>query len=207
MPVSQAYQGIADTVFSGLKGERPAPKPGAIPTSLYPDIQFLPLYHGEGENQRFFCLWSFLWSKTLLCRFRQSGKIQQTPVSQGFAAFHLVLPRIPPRHSQSKRMINGPTFELPFDTGQASSPHPNGRASLLRSPAIIPPARRGCKNYLRCAERFGASLARMPFMASCSWRISPCSFLTLHEAFSSVTTALSATTARLRRSADKSASS
>ena len=109
--------------------------------------------------------------------------------------------------SQSKRTINGPTFELPFDTGQASSPHPNGRASLLRSPAIIPPARRGCKNYLRCAERFGASLARVPLMASCSWRISPCSFLTLHEAFSSVTTALSATTARLRRSADKSASS
>ena len=40
MPVSQAYQGIAGTVFSGLKGERPAPKPGAIPTSLYPDIHF-----------------------------------------------------------------------------------------------------------------------------------------------------------------------
>ena len=40
MPVSQAYQGIAVTVFSGLKGERPAPKPGAIPTSLYPDIHF-----------------------------------------------------------------------------------------------------------------------------------------------------------------------
>ena len=38
MPVSQAYQGIAVTVFSGSKGERPAPKPGAIPTSLYPNI-------------------------------------------------------------------------------------------------------------------------------------------------------------------------
>ena len=49
------------------------PKPGAIPTSLYPDIQFPPLYHGEGENQSFFCLWSFMWSKPLLCRFRQSG--------------------------------------------------------------------------------------------------------------------------------------
>ena len=40
MPVSQAYQGIAVTVFSGLKGERPAPKSSAIPTSLYPDIHF-----------------------------------------------------------------------------------------------------------------------------------------------------------------------
>ena len=36
----QAYQGIADIAFSSSKGERPAPKPGAIPTSLYPDIHF-----------------------------------------------------------------------------------------------------------------------------------------------------------------------
>ena len=110
MPVSQAYQGIADTVFSGLKGEHPAPKPGAIPTSLYPDIQFLPLYHGGGENQRFSCLWSFMWSKPLLCRFRQSGEIPQTQVSQGFAAFRLAPFRIPPRHSQTRRDTN---FAIP----------------------------------------------------------------------------------------------
>ena len=82
------------------------PKPGAIPTSLYPDIQFLPLYHGEGENQRFFCLWSILWSKPLLCRLQQPGKVPQTQVLQGFAAFRLTLSRIPPRHSQSKRATN-----------------------------------------------------------------------------------------------------
>ena len=82
------------------------PKPGAIPTSLYPDIQFLPLYHGGGENQRFFCLWSFLWSKLLLYRFLQSGKILQTQVPQGFAAFRLALFRIPPRHSQTTRATN-----------------------------------------------------------------------------------------------------
>ena len=85
---------------------RNAPKPGAIPTSLYPDIQFLPLYHGGGENQRFSCLWSFMWSKPLLCRFRQSGEIPQTQVSQGFAAFRLAPFRIPPRHSQSRRATN-----------------------------------------------------------------------------------------------------
>ena len=39
MPVSQAYQGIAVTVFSGLKGERPAPKAGALPTALHPVIK------------------------------------------------------------------------------------------------------------------------------------------------------------------------
>ena len=32
VPVSQAYQGIAVTVFSGLKGERPAPKPMSQPS-------------------------------------------------------------------------------------------------------------------------------------------------------------------------------
>ena len=47
-----------------------------------------------------------MWSKRLLCRFRQSGKIQQTQVSQGFAAFRLTLSRIQPRHSQSKRATN-----------------------------------------------------------------------------------------------------
>ena len=54
----------------------------------------------------FSCLWSNMWSKPLLCRFQQLGKIQQTQVSQGFAAFHFVSSRIPPRHSQSKRATN-----------------------------------------------------------------------------------------------------
>ena len=82
------------------------PKCRALPVELHPDIQFLPLYHGGGENQRFFCLWSFLWSKPLLCRFRQSGEIPQTKVSQGFAAFRPALSRIQPRHSQSRRATN-----------------------------------------------------------------------------------------------------
>ena len=30
------------------------PKPGAIPASLYPDIQLLSLYHGEGRKAKFF---------------------------------------------------------------------------------------------------------------------------------------------------------
>ena len=51
---------------------------------------FLPLYHGEGENQRFFCLWSFLWSKPPLCRFRQPEENPQMPVCQGVRAFWLL---------------------------------------------------------------------------------------------------------------------
>jgi len=54
MPVSQAYQGIADTVFSSLKGERPAPKPGAIPTSLYPDIHFPAMIPRRGVKIKIF---------------------------------------------------------------------------------------------------------------------------------------------------------
>ena len=148
----------------------------------------------RGENQSFFCLWSFMWSKPLLCRFLQSGKILQTHVSQGFAAFRLTLSRIPPRHSQTTRATN---FAIPGYSIFAIIPR-RGRKSKIflsvviyvvkaafvpfstigispanaglhsRSPAIIPPARRGCKDYLWCADRFSASLARMPFMASCS---------------------------------------
>ena len=106
LPKQARYQLRYTRLLSFLSGWSYSPKPGAIPTSLYPDIQFLPLYHGGEENQRFFCLWSFMWSNPLLYRFQQSKKIPQTQVSQGFAAFHLALSRIPPRHSQSKRATN-----------------------------------------------------------------------------------------------------
>ena len=86
------------------------PKPRVLSAELHPDIQFLPLYHGEGENQRFFYLWSFMWSKPLLYRFRQSGEIPQSQALQGFAAFRLAAPRIQPRHSQTRRDTN---FAIP----------------------------------------------------------------------------------------------
>ena len=82
------------------------PKPRVLSAELHPDIQFLSLYHGGGENQRFFCLWSILWSKPLLCRFQRLGEIPQMQVSQGFPAFRLAPSRIPPRHSQTTRSIS-----------------------------------------------------------------------------------------------------
>ena len=94
---------ISEGFWSEWRGSnsRPrGPKPRVLSAELHPDIQFPPLYHGEGKNQRFFCLWSFMWSKPFLYRFRQSKKIQQTQVSQGFPAFHLAPSRIQPRHSQ-----------------------------------------------------------------------------------------------------------
>lgn len=54
----------------------------------------------RGRKSKIFCLWSFMWSKPLLCCFRQSGKILQTQASQGFATFRSDLSRIQPRHSQ-----------------------------------------------------------------------------------------------------------
>ena len=86
------------------------PKCRALPVELHPDIQFLLLYHSGEENQNFFCLWSFMWSKPILYRFRQSWKVPQTQASQGFAAFHLALSRIPPRHPQTRRDTN---FAIP----------------------------------------------------------------------------------------------
>ena len=50
MPASQTYQGIAVTVFSGLKGERPSPKAIALPTALIPDMTFRPYYRLHSDR-------------------------------------------------------------------------------------------------------------------------------------------------------------
>ena len=60
----------------------------------------------RGGKSKIFCLWSFMWSKPILYRFRQSVEIPQMQVSQGFAVFRLTLSRIQPRHSQSRRATN-----------------------------------------------------------------------------------------------------
>ena len=65
-----------------------------------------------------------MWSKLLLCRFRQPGKNPLLPVLQGFAAFHPAPSRIPPRHSQSRRATNcaTPRYEV-RRSGRAYSPN------------------------------------------------------------------------------------
>ena len=47
-----------------------------------------------------------MWSKPLLCRFRQSEKVPQTQVSQGFAGFCPSRAWIGSTHSQSRRATN-----------------------------------------------------------------------------------------------------
>ena len=75
-----------------------------------------------------------MWSKPLLCRFRQSGKIQQTQVLQGFAAFHNAPSRIPPRHSQTRRDTN---FAIPGYSVSAIIPR-RGRKSKIILSVVIP---------------------------------------------------------------------
>ena len=64
-----------------------------------------------------------MWSKPILYRFRQSGKIPKTQALQGFAAVRLTLSRIQPRHSQTTRATNcaNPGFlgiQFCFNCGQ-----------------------------------------------------------------------------------------
>ncbi len=74
-----------------------------------------------------------MWSKPLLCRFLQSGKIPQTQASQGFAAFRLTLSRIPPRHSQTRRDTN---FAIPGYSISAIIPR-RGRKSKIFLSVVI----------------------------------------------------------------------
>ncbi len=78
-------------------------------------------------------MWSNMWSKPLLCRFLQSGKIPQTQASQGFAAFRLTLSRIPPRHSQTRRDTN---FAIPGYSISAIIPR-RGRKSKIFLSVVI----------------------------------------------------------------------
>ena len=78
--------------FVILSGRSYSPKPGAIPTSLYPDIQFLPLYHDGRENQSFFCLWSFLWSKLLFAAFCNREKSRKRRYHKALRRFALPHP-------------------------------------------------------------------------------------------------------------------
>ena len=64
------------------------------------------LYHAGGENQRFSCLWSILWSKPFFGPYSWLGKIPQTPVPQGFPGFCFSGRGWCWEHSQSRRATN-----------------------------------------------------------------------------------------------------
>ena len=74
-----------------------------------------------------------MWSKPILYRFRQSWKVPQTQVLQGFAAFCLALFRIPPRRSQTRRDTN---FAIPGYSNSAIIPR-RGRKSKIFLSVVI----------------------------------------------------------------------
>ena len=118
------------------------PKCRALPVELHPDIYFSAIIPRRGRKSKIFCLWSFLWSKLLLCRFRQPGKIPQTKVLQGFVAFRPALSRIPPRHTQSRRATScaTPGYVL-FSAAACVCTHfKRKRRFLPRAFSVIPPS-------------------------------------------------------------------
>ena len=86
------------------------PKCRALPVEPHPDIHFSVIIPRRGGKSKIFCLWSFMWSKPLLCRFRQPGKKPLLPVSQGFAGFCSSCAWIGSTHSQTRRDTN---FAIP----------------------------------------------------------------------------------------------
>ena len=97
-PCFKAFRAFTSQVMDGVHR---TPKCGAVPAPLHPDIQFLLLYHAGGENQRFSCLWSFLWSRPLFGPVWSSDKIPQTTVFQNLVAFGVSGRGCRGSHSQS----------------------------------------------------------------------------------------------------------
>ena len=127
-----------------------------------------------------------MWSKPLLCRFLQSGKIQQTPVSQGFAAFRLTLSRIPPQHSQSRRATNctTPRYEV-RRSGRAYSPKAGALPAALHPDMYFSARQHAFAHTLKrngafCRVRFPRSRSA----AACAFRLhrrQTCTFCNLRK--------------------------
>ena len=106
------------------------PKCRALPVEPHPVIHFSVIIPRRGRKSKIFCLWSFMWSKPILYRFRQSWKVPQTQVLQGFAAFRLALFRIPPRHSQTRRDTN---FAIPGYSVSSIIPRRRKKTKIILS--------------------------------------------------------------------------
>ena len=141
------------------------PKCRALPVELHPDIQFLPLYHGGGENQRFFCLWSFMWSKPILYRFQQPGENPLSPVPQGIPGFCPSRAWIGSTHSQTTRATNcaNPGFlgiQFCFNCGQTCGHGDFLTTSACGGSACIAGVSRNCGHSIFQLER-GATRSQM----------------------------------------------
>ena len=94
-----------------------------------------------------------MWSKAILCRFRQPREIPQTQVSQGFTAFRLALSRIPPRHSQSMCATNcaNPGYEIQTDpTAECSN---SGVCLQMATPQNLTAVHVACRKRTECRRK------------------------------------------------------
>ena len=110
------------------------PKCRALPVEPHPDIHFSVIIPRRGGKSKTFCLWSFLWSKPLLCRFRQPGENPLSPVPQGFAGFCPSRAWIGSTHSQIKRDTN---FATPGYSVPAIISRQGGKSKIFLS-VVIP---------------------------------------------------------------------
>ena len=99
-----------------LNLRHPAPKAGALPTALHPDMK---LWGGLGvfsQSRRatncatpgceVFQLWSNMWSRSFFDQLQARGKVLSALVSQGFPGFPMAVARTRAPCSQSKRATN-----------------------------------------------------------------------------------------------------
>lgn len=94
-----------------------------------------------------------MWSKPLLWHFRQSGKIPQTQVLQGFPAFRHALSRIAPRHSQSKCATNcaNPGYEIQTDPTAGCSN--SGVCLQMATPQNLTAVHVACRKRTECRRK------------------------------------------------------
>ncbi len=108
------------------------------------------LYHAAGENQRFSCLWSFLWSGPLFGPVWSSNKIPQAAVLQSLVALGVSGRGWRGSHTQIKRDT---TFATPGYSVFAIIPRARRKSKIFLS-VVIP--------VVKAAFRPGFSFRRNP---------------------------------------------
>ena len=142
------------------------PKCRALPVEPHPVIHFSVIIPRRGGKPKIFCLWSFLWSKLLLCRFRQPEENPLSPVPQGFAGFCPSRAWIGSTHSQTTRATNcaNPGFlgiQFCFNCGQTCGQAVFLTTSTCGGSACIVGVSRDCGHGIFRLERGGASCTQM----------------------------------------------
>ena len=148
MPFSAIGGNPANAGVTRLCGVSPCPVPdtatalpNVAPYQLSHTRIFNFCHYTTAKNQRFSCLWSFMWSKPLLCRFRQPEENPLSPVPQGIPGFCPSRAWIGSTHTQSRRATNCATpGYFVILSGWSYSPKPGAIPTSLYPDKDTPPA-------------------------------------------------------------------